>query len=310
MQEIGLISDQSGPLRLRLNISRGSGFEGGPLEDKGLSPAGQVVSVPNHRHAVELDFVRYELTAAYRFSDGWDAWLRMPYDVKQRSAQVEVVDPATEQEVAAMQRNLDLHHPSETLTGFSDFSLLVAHRVQDLLRRGDVFAAAAGSSIPVGRTEEDPYVLGDAGLPHEHIQFGSGTFDPLLEAYYVMPIAGPFRVLVNAQGRFPLYENDKGYRGPLEVSSGAAVVFAATDRLSLRAGWSFFYQGYAHWSGARDINSGLMTIGALAGIGYRVTDGAILTLDARVPVAQQTLSDDGDTFEQGAVVQLGVSYAF
>ena len=121
--EVGLTSAQEGPWRLSLNITRGTGFEGGHLEDKGLSPAGLVVPVPTHRHAVELDFVRYELGAAYNFAESWDAWLRVPYDVKERTAELELIDPATPLEVAAMQRNLDLHHPSETLEGFSDLSL-------------------------------------------------------------------------------------------------------------------------------------------------------------------------------------------
>lgn len=268
------------------------------------------MSVPTHRHAVELDFVRYELVAAYNFAEGWDAWLRVPYDVKERTASLELVDPATPDEVAAMQRNLDLHHPSETLEGFSDFSLLFARRDGDLLRHGDLFAAAFGTSIPVGRTEEDPYLLGDAGLPHEHIQFGTGTFDPLLELYYFSPLADRLSASANVLGRFPLYENDKGYEGPVEISSSLSVALAPTDRLSLRAGWSFFYQGYARWNGERDINSGLISNGVVGGASYKVADGVYLGLDVRVPVSQETLSDDGDTFEQGTVAQLGLSYSF
>lgn len=269
-----------------------------------------MVSVPNHRHAVELDFVRYELTAAYSLAESWDALLRIPYDVKKRSARVEVVDPATRDEVAAMQRNLDLHHPSETLEGFSDFSLLVARKETGLFRDGDIFAAAAGTSIPAGRTEEDPYALGESGLPHEHIQFGTGTFAPLLEVSYFTPLSGRLGVSVNALGKFPLYENDKGYQGPVEVSSGATLALAATDRLSVRAGWSFYYQGYAHWNGDRDINTGLVSNGAVGGASYRVSDGAYLNLDVRVPVSQQTHSDESDTFEEGMVVQLALSYSF
>ena len=31
-------------------------------------------------------------------------------------------------------------------------------------------------TLPLGRTVEDPFALGDMGLPHEHSQFGTGTF--------------------------------------------------------------------------------------------------------------------------------------
>lgn len=269
-----------------------------------------MVTVPNHRHAVELAFVRYELVVAYDLAVDWDAWLRVPYDVKERTASVELIDPATPDEVAAMQRNLDLHHPTETLEGFSDFSLLFARKEGDLLRHGDILAAAVGTSIPVGRTEEDPYVLGDAGLPHEHIQFGTGTFDPLLEFYYFTPISGRLSASANVLGKFPLNENAKDYRGPVEVSSGLSVALSPTDRLSLRAGWSFYYQGYAHWSGDRDINSGLISNGVVGGASYKLAEGVYLGFDVRVPVSQETLSDDGDTFEQGTVAQLGLSISF
>jgi hypothetical protein len=208
-----------------------------------------------------------------------------------------------------MQRNLDVHHPSETLEGLSDLSLLAARKRRDLLRHGDVFSVAFGTSIPVGRTEEDPYVLGDAGLPHEHVQFGTGTFDPLLEIYYFTPVGRITSLSANALGKFPLYESDKGYRGPVEVSSGMSLAVAPTDRLSLRAGWSFYYQGHAEWSGFRDVNSGLISHGAVGGASYEVMDGVYLSLDVRVPVSQEALSDAGDTFEQGTVAQFGLSYS-
>ena len=261
-------------------------------------------------HAVELDFVRYELVTAYNFTESWEAWLRVPYDVKERTASVELIDPATSAEVAAMQRNLDLHHPTETLEGFSDLSLLFARKTKDTFRHGDILAVAFGTSIPVGQTEENPYALGESGLPHEHIQFGTGTFNPLLELYYSTAVSESVRVSANALGKFPLYENDKGYQGPVEVSSGLSVAVAPTDRLSLRAGWSFYYQSYAHWDNERDVNSGLISNGAVGGASYKVSAGAYLSLDVRVPVSQETLSDDGDTFEQGTVVQLGMSYSF
>jgi len=266
--------------------------------------------VPLHRHAVELDFVRLELVAAYSLTERWDAWLRVPYDVKDRTASIELVDPATPDEVAAMQRNLDIHHPSETLEGFSDLSLLLAWRRAAWLREGDLFTLALGTSLPVGRTEEDPYELGDAGLPHEHVQFGTGTFDPLVELYYYGPMSDRLGALVSLTGRLPLYENDKGYQGPVEVSSNLSLALEPVERLSLRTGLSLFYQGYAHWDGDRDVNTGLYSSGVVAGASYRLTDAVDLSLDARVPLTQETLSDDGDTFEQGTVLQLGLSWSF
>jgi hypothetical protein len=41
-------------------------------------------------------------------------------------------------------------------------------------------AARGGVTVPLGRTEPNPFTLGDLGLPHEHIQFGTGTWDPVV----------------------------------------------------------------------------------------------------------------------------------
>ena len=269
-----------------------------------------MITVPAHRHDVQLDFVRYEFMAAHRLGERHDAWLRIPYDVKKRTASIELVDPATPAEIAAMNRNLAIHHPTETLENFSDASLLVARKTKDAWRDGDLVIVAFGTSLPIGKTEKNPYALGDAGLPHEHIQFGTGTFDPLLELYYVAPVSEHVSVSANAIGRFPLYENGKHYQGPIEVSSGLNVSTAVTERIGLLVGWSGFYQGYAHWEGERDDNSGIVSHAVVGGASYAIADGVVLRLAARVPTSQNTLSSDGDVFEQGTVVQLGMSYSF
>jgi len=309
--EVGLTSDQSGPWRVSLNITRGTGLEGGHMEDMGLSAPGMPVSVPDHRHAVELGIVRHELVTTYSFAENRDVWLRVPYDVKDRTASLVDIDPAaTPAEITAMQNNLEIHHGTKTLKGFSDFSLLAAEKTWDVLREGDILAVAVGTSIPVGKTEDDPYVLGEAGLPHEHIQFGSGSFDPLLEVYYFSPVAEGVHFSGSVLGKFPLYENSKGYRAPVQLSSTLSLALTPTDQLNLHAGWSFYYESYAHWDGKRDINSGITTNAAVGGASYMLSDDVYVSLDIRVPISQNTRSDDGDTFEQGTVAQLGLSYSF
>src|SRR6185436_12804523 len=72
-----------------------------------------------------------------------------------------------------------VHHRNETVSGLGDPMLL-----------GSVTGAAgawrwtarAGLTIPIGRTEEDPFARGDLGIPHQHIQMGSGTVNPVVAA--------------------------------------------------------------------------------------------------------------------------------
>jgi hypothetical protein len=70
-----------------------------------------------------------------------------------------------------------IHHRNETLTGFADPMLLGAATTT---LAGTRFTLRAGTSIPLGRTEDDPFALGDAGMEHEHIQMGTGTFNPVV----------------------------------------------------------------------------------------------------------------------------------
>jgi len=307
--EAGSASKQKGSFRLFVNALRGFDFEGGHDEEHGLSAGGSVIKVPPHKHEVSLDVARIETELEYSFLDNWDIWFRVPYEIKERSAKVGFLEAASELEREAMERNLNLHHKNETLRGFSDFRMLVAHRMNGLLRDGDALDVALGTSIPIGATERDPFKAGDAGLEHEHIQFGSGTVDPLLELYYTAPLSESFSLGGFAVGHFPFYENSKSYRGPLEVTAGPTANYKLSKWLSLHSNVSAYYQDFAHWDGERDINSGVLGTSGAIGAGVKI--GRVnVSVDVRYPFTQETLSDEGDTFEQGPTVLFNVFYSF
>jgi hypothetical protein len=104
--------------------------------------------------------------------------------------------------------NPDTHHRNETLARVADPQIA-------LLGTGHPGAWTAsvsiGTSIPLGRTEENPFALGRLGLPHQHIQFGTGTWDPIVKALMVRNV-GAFGVSVFGSARLTLYENAKGYQ--------------------------------------------------------------------------------------------------
>lgn len=71
----------------------------------------------------------------------------------------------------------DLHHRNETLAGTGDpWLMLHAARPGGAWTLG----ARAGVSLPLGDTVANPFDLGRRGLRHQHVQFGTGTWDPLL----------------------------------------------------------------------------------------------------------------------------------
>lgn len=104
----------------------------------------------------------------------------------------------------------DEHHRRETLVGPADpwMTARVGWRLAALTA-----SARVGVSLPLGRTEPDPYALGRLGLPHQHIQFGSGTVMPVVSG--TVQYAWP-RVAVSATafGVFNFVDNSYGYRAP------------------------------------------------------------------------------------------------
>lgn len=177
---------------------------------------------------------------------------------------------------------------------------LARRRSFDRFRQGDALSIAFGASIPTGRTEEDPYRLGREGKRHLHLQFGTGTVDPLLEASYLLPLGDGSRWWLHssATARASLYENSRGYEGPTEVSFAIGSSVRPSESWSIRAEAEAFHQGRARWNGVPDPNTGLRSWSAAISIQLRQGRSSVETT-LRLPVSQSVLGE-GDAFEQSA----------
>ena len=140
----------------------------------------------------------------------------------------------------------DIHHRNETLNGVGDpWALVVGSRAFGPWST----AVRAGVSVPLGRTEENPFELGRRGLPHEHIQFGTGTWNPIL-GLSVGRHLGQVSLFGSALARVPLYANVHGYRAGDRFD--ASVV--AERRLRggpwrLQAGLDLAHERAERWNG-------------------------------------------------------------
>ena len=277
-------------MRFSLTTLYGSNFEGGHFTRGGTTASGTSTPVPLYRHEVSLDYARVELELQYALSQAWDVALRVPWERKTQNASIATIDPATADQRADMQRNADLHHRDGTFEGLGDLQFLGRKRFGNL-------RIGAGFTIPTGSTVEDPYLLGDRGIQHLHIQFGTGTFDPLLEASYRRPLGERFTTSAYLATRLPFYENDRTFQAPAEGSGGVSLGHRTTERVSLRVEAGAYAQGYGHWNGLRDENTGLIATSIGAGATVRLRSLTV-SADVRYPLSQRTL-DDGDAFEQG-----------
>ena len=307
MGGVGSTSEDS-KFRFSLYLLRGFDANGGHLETEAISPAGEVIQGPLHRHNVSLDFFRFQLDIAYRLTADWDIALSLPYDIKDQGAFIDELDPVTLEEREAILRNQDIHHRDEVYRGFADARLLVSHSLANLMRDTDRLMVSVGTSIPIGATELDPFILGDAGERHLHIQFGTGTFDPSAALHYETMLSDGISLNASIHGQFPVYENGKTYRGPVDVTETVGIRYQVGDWLALHASHLGLFQSYAYWDGIRDINSGLIYNAAQFGAAPDPRFGVPIRLNVIFPIQSRVLSEEGDAFEVGPTVSMAVSY--
>ena len=310
MSEVSLASKEIEQFRVNINMLMSPDARGGHLASTGLSAAGEVIDTPLHRHRVRLSTYRMDIGLHYLLNDEWTLQANIPYAVKDQDASIEWIDPVTSEDEQAILRSRDIHHRDETYTGLSDSDVFLGYKMSGLFKRGDLLFARLGTTIPTGKTEENPWELGDAGLEHLHIQFGTGTFNPIVNLRYTLPVYKGLTVTASGRGMFPFYENSKTYRGPVELSYTAGFMYRLFDWLSFSGNYLGFYQTAAIWDGERDINTGLRYSMAAVGMSMATLDGIIVSANVMFPLTQETLYDGGDAIEFGNLVSLTTTYSF
>jgi hypothetical protein len=308
--EVGADTLHKGAFRTTLNVTNGYNYQGGHPNWTGLAPDGSAIPVSLHHHSVSLDFYRFEMSFEYTFKTNWTIWLRVPYDIKQQTVGIIYAEPVTQDQEEAIIRNRDIHHRNETYTGLSDFRLLAAQRFNNFLGKKGRLDLAFGTSLPIGKTENDPLKAKNEGVKHLHIQFGTGTFDPLLELHHTTRISTKLSLAVFTMNKFPLYENTKTYLGPIETTSGISLGYRIKNWLSLRGTVANFSQSQAKWDGVKDPNSGLISYNGTVTPTFIFKNGLTITPGYRFPIYQKTLSSDGDVLKYGPTFTLNISCLF
>jgi hypothetical protein len=197
----------------------------------------------------------------------------------------------------------DIHHRNETLTGPGDPWLTA---VYGRTRGVWSFAARGGVSVPLGRTEENPFRLGREGLPHEHIQFGTGTWDPLLGLAAGRRL-GKVAVSLGALARLPVSTNEHGYRaGRRYTVSASGDRPLGTGRWRLRAGLDLLREDAETWDGVVETegNLGRTDLLAAAGVSRVLGPAGAVSLTVNVPLVTRA---NGAQLDYPLIVGLGWS---
>lgn len=206
---------------------------------------------------------------------------------------VQLVEPST-------------HHRNETLSGIADPMVLGAYT---RTLAGTRLTARAGLTLPLGRTEEDPFTLGDMGVQHQHIQMGTGTVNPVF-ALEVSRGFGPWRLGGFAFTQQIVYENDKGYQGGDRYAVGISLRRALGQRWSVRGGPELQAETAERWNGVRHTEEGNQgRIDAMLAGAVTWTAVPRLTVDLAVKIPLYTHVVGGQ-LDWPAIVELGAAWSF
>ncbi len=222
-------------------------------------PACAAEEIPPHRHEQTLTHIRPSVGFSLGVGKGWEIAASLPFDLKLATAEYTTLDGNP-----YVPPYGEIHHRDENLFGPGDGRLAARRTARG--GPGWTWTAEAGSSLPFGKTEEDPFVLGDAGLTHQHFQAGTGTFVPLL-AGGIWGQAGRFGGGVRLDARLPLYANGKGYLQGPQLILGTGPTWTI-EKTTLSVPVDAALELRDRWAGVTAHDSGRVAI--LAGLGAMV----------------------------------------
>jgi hypothetical protein len=204
----------------------------------------------------------------------------------------------------------NIHHRNETLAGFADptASLRTIWSLGSLIVGGK-----AGLMLPIGKTEVNPFALGRAGLAHQHIQFGTGTVNPVLALDLAVPLR-KYHLRAYGQTQLVLYENEKGFRAGHRFAAGVLGDGPIVGDLQGAIGVDVANEQPERWDGKVEQDGNLGRTDLLVGASLSYPVGKFrFTLGVKVPVYQHIIvsgEHGGGQLSYPAIVTLGVQRLF
>jgi len=204
---------------------------------------------------------------------------------------------------------VNIHHRDETLIGIGDPELSGRGRWQ----LGDLrVSGRLGMSLPLGKTEENPFALGRSGHAHQHIQFGTGTLNPLFALEGDYPV-GAFHLRGNVRGQLVLGENAKGFRAGNRYAVGLQGE-RSVGKTSVAAGIDIVNEQPERWDGVVEQDGNLGRTDYLAGVSVTFPLGGFsVHAGVSIPFYQRIIESehhDAGQLTYPALVQLSISRTF
>lgn len=269
-----------------------------------LDNCDEVPVQPLHHHDQRVTPLEMRLQGEYSFNKIWGVDVQLPF--KTVFTTVTYVTPD-----GADYTPLDegVHHRDEVLYGLGDAWLM--GRAQ-LKLDAWTFVLKAGMTLPFGRTEENPFALGDQGLTHQHIQMGSGTFDPVISAEFERRYKRAF-FRGYALALASLYENKKGYRSPLRAQAGMFGGAFLGKSTTADGGLELMHEAPERWDGEIEQDGSLGRTELLFAVNLTQAVGDVQFLfAARFPLVRHIRAgtEEALVYQSPVTLTLGASYTF
>ncbi len=272
-----------------------------PSECPDIGPICQVRDEPPQLHDQHFTVAELRATVEYGLTDALGVELQLPVRLNRTTVRFTALDGTP-----LVLDYENIHHRDETLFGLGDPWVQGRYA----WRLGEVrLTARAGFTVPLGSTVEDPFALGAAGLPHQHVQFGTGTVQPLL-GLEASRSWGKWGGRAWGQTQLSLGENRFGYRAGHRFAVGLAAEGPVVGDLRFSVGGDVVNEQPERWNGLVQQDGNLGRTDVLAGAGLTYPLGAVrLGLTLRVPVYQHIIGHHGQLTYPG-ILQLNAGTTF
>lgn len=242
---------------------------------------GKIKPIQPGRHEVTLWSMDMALISRLGLLDWLDVRLRFKLRF------VDVRAAFTDKDGKPLPDYSSIHHRNETLFGPGDPDVQVGFRpLRPTRKQPWLLEFGGGLSFPLGRIEPDPYTAGREGKEHQHIMFGSGTFDPIgfLTAGYLAP---SFQLYANVLLRGAILPNRYGFQQGMTLRASLSAESAfGLRQWSFQARAAFLLARAGLWSGKLDPDaaSGRVSLLLTASVFWEPRPNWQLGLQASAPI--------------------------